>query len=107
MFAESAELSMDRFVAEGSPAQRDWFRFLLDWFTGHYDDVLCFKFSICEALFCFACDWHNGQWSPEYELHAWLDREQFVPSSCLDSDHLGEDARMIYDFLVEHKEELF
>lgn len=101
------DAKMQAFVAEGTPALRDWFKYLMAEFEGCYDDETGFKFSICEALFCFVCDWHNGQWSPEYELHAWLDKEQFEPSPCLSSETMEDDARMIYEFLEDHRKELF
>ena len=107
MFAESSELSIDRRVAEGTPFHRDWFRFFLNWFHGCYDDETSFKFDICEGIFCFVVDWHNGQNSPEYQLHAWLDKEGFKPSSSFGSDTMGENAKMIYEFLEDHRKELF
>ena len=61
------------------------------------------KFDICEAYWCYASDWHSGQWSKIYEIFGRLDRMGFKPSPMLSTDSLEENAREIYDLLVEKK----
>lgn len=41
------------------------------------------RFDICQAWYLFACDWHLGQWSKEYEIFGRLERIGFKPSPLL------------------------
>jgi hypothetical protein len=63
------------------------------------------RFDICEAWYCYAMEWHGGQWSKEYEIFAHLNRMRFNPRPSLNnSDCLDTNAREIYDDLVkEHQ----
>ena len=60
------------------------------------------KLDICEAWYCFAMEWHGGQWSKEYKIFGRLHNMGFSPSPLLNNcDSLEENARTIYDELVE------
>ena len=61
------------------------------------------RFDICEAYWCYAADWHSGQWSKIYAIFGRLDRMGFRPSMGLGTDSLGENAKEIYDDLVRRK----
>lgn len=60
-------------------------------------------FDICEAYWCYASDWHSGQWSKVYAIFSRLHRMGFKPSPMLGTDNLEENAKEIYDLLVERK----
>jgi hypothetical protein len=59
------------------------------------------RFDICEAYYCFAESYHGGQWSKEYRIFGRLDAIEFRPSPMLCVERLSENAREIYDALVE------
>lgn len=64
------------------------------------------RFDICEAYWCFYCDWHRGGLTDrDYEhvrsISETLHRLQFQPSADLSSDTLNDNARAIYDALVD------
>ena len=62
------------------------------------------RFDICEAYWCFAADWHGGQWSPEYLIFGRLDRMKFRPPMDLSYDSLTENSKEIYNNLVSKLE---
>ena len=60
------------------------------------------RFDICEAYYVFAMLWHGGQFSKEYEIFGRLERMKFRPPPMLSGpEDLGENAREIYDRLVQ------
>jgi len=59
------------------------------------------RFDICEAYWCYAVEHHDGQWSKEYALHSVFERIRFKPRPNLSSDTLDENAREIFDQLVD------
>lgn len=63
------------------------------------------RFDICAAYLCFACLYHGGMGSPEYRIFGRLNRIGYGPpgqgSHADDPDHLEENARAIFDALVE------
>ena len=62
----------------------------------HFD-----RFDVCAAYYCYAAEWHSGQWSKEYLLLGVLDRLRYRPGlSDQQSRTLNENARSIYDHLV-------
>lgn len=61
------------------------------------------KFDICEAYYCFAESYHGGQWSEEYKIFGRLDAIGFRPSPMLCIEKLSENAREIFDALVERE----
>jgi hypothetical protein len=66
--------------------------------AGSYFD----RFDICEAYYCFAVNYHGGQWSIEYALHATLDRLGFKPGLHGDRpEGLTDNGQAIYHGLVE------
>ena len=64
--------------------------------SGAYFD----RFDICEAFYCYASDWHAGQWSEDYKIFGRLHNLQFRPSPMISSDNLSENAQVIYEHLV-------
>ena len=58
------------------------------------------RFDVCEAYYLFACEWHNGQWSPEYAIFGRLDNFGFRPSPILSKDSLTENGRVILAGLI-------
>ena len=58
------------------------------------------RFDICEAYYLFACDWHRGQWSPEYAIFGRLHRMRFKPSPLLSRDTLSDNGRWILAQLI-------
>jgi hypothetical protein len=61
------------------------------------------RFDICEAYYLYFSDYHTGQWSREYERLSKMSR-YFKPSPNLSLETLSENAREIYDALVEKKQ---
>lgn len=60
------------------------------------------RFDICKAYYCFACLYHSGQWSDTYKIFGRLEAIKFKPGIHGDDpDYLGENAREIFDNLVE------
>ena len=59
------------------------------------------RFDICEAYYCFACDYHSGQGSKEYAIFGRLDKLGFKPSPNLLLGSLSENSAEIYMSLVE------
>jgi hypothetical protein len=57
------------------------------------------RFDICEAYWCFAMDWHGGQWSPEYAIFGRLRRMQFKPAIDLNYRRLTDNGKSIYSQL--------
>ncbi len=58
------------------------------------------RFDICAAYYCYAVEYHGGQWSVGYALFSVLERLRFKPGMSLSSDTLDENARAIFDALV-------
>jgi hypothetical protein len=58
------------------------------------------RFDVCEAYYLFACDWHNGQGSPEYRILGRLHGLGFKPSPILSKRSLSENGRAILAGLV-------
>jgi hypothetical protein len=64
------------------------------------------RFDICEAYYLFAYYWHDGQWSPEYEIFGRLDAMKFKPKWQLGTKGeagLSTNGRYIYRKLMERK----
>ena len=59
------------------------------------------RLDICQAWFLFACDWHQGQDSWEYEIFGRLGQIGFQPGLNLTFDALTENGKAIYNNLVE------
>ena len=57
------------------------------------------RFDICEAYYCFASNWHSGQWSGEYTFFGRLNNIGFRPAVNLSFKTLTENGRMIYNGL--------
>lgn len=59
------------------------------------------RFDICEAYYLFACFWHAGMGSKEYQIFTRLHRIGFEPRHGLNSeDDLEEEGRAVCDRLV-------
>ena len=62
------------------------------------------RFDICEAYYCYARDYMNGQNSAEMRIQAKLNRMRFVPSHAVKQlytyESLSSNGRDIYDSLV-------
>ena len=59
------------------------------------------RFDICEAWWVFASLYHGGQYSEIYKIFGRLARMQFRPSRGLGLDSLEENAREIFEQLVD------
>ena len=62
------------------------------------------RFDICAAYLCFACQYHGGQWSKTYRIFGRLNRigyENGCAADADDPDRLEDNARAIFDALVE------
>lgn len=59
------------------------------------------RFDICEAYYVFASLYHGGQRCPIYGWFARFDRMRFRPSPMLSEETLSDNARAIFDSLVE------
>jgi len=57
------------------------------------------RFDICEAYWCFAMDWHSGQYSPEYAIFGRLHRMQFNAARDLSYSRLTDNGKAIYSQL--------
>ena len=58
------------------------------------------RFDICEAYYCFAYNWHSGQYSEEYGFFGRLERIGFIPGTgCHKFKNLTENGREIYNGL--------
>ena len=62
----------------------------------HFD-----RFDICEAYYLFARDYHGGQGSREYAYLGRLSNLGFKSGPFLEVSSLNENAKEIYDSLVE------
>ncbi len=60
------------------------------------------RFDIVEAHYMFYCDWHSGQASPEYARLSQIGA-YFTPRPNLSVDTLSDNAREIYDALVQSR----
>jgi hypothetical protein len=60
------------------------------------------RFDICEAYYLFAAHYHGGQYSREYAIFGRLHNLGFSPSPMLCVESLGDNARDIFDNLVEN-----
>jgi hypothetical protein len=58
------------------------------------------RFDIVEAYWCYFVEWHGGQNSREYIRLSKMDR-YFKPRPNLSSETLEENAREIYDMIVQ------
>jgi len=58
------------------------------------------RFDICEAYYCFASDWHGGQWSKEYMIFSRLHHMGFKARQSLSFETLTDNAKQIYLNLV-------
>ncbi len=61
------------------------------------------RFDICEAYYMFATLYHGGMGSEEYQIFNRLSKIKFKPSPMLDVESLSENAREIFDALIEAK----
>lgn len=60
------------------------------------------RFDVCEAHYCFAYDYHDGQFSETYKIFGRLDRIGFKPAMNLKYETLSENGKDIYDSLVNN-----
>jgi hypothetical protein len=58
------------------------------------------RFDVCEAYYLFACEWHKGQWSPEYKIFGRLHNLGFEASPILSKKSLTENGRYILANLI-------
>ena len=61
------------------------------------------RFDICEAYWCYASDYHEGQFSKIYEIFGRLHELEFRPSMDLSFESLTDNGQSIYENLVERK----
>ena len=61
------------------------------------------RFDICEGYWCYASDYHEGQWSKIYEIFARLNYCEFNPRMDLCTETLTENGQLIYQNLVDKK----
>jgi len=62
------------------------------------------RFDVCAAYYCYAVEWHGGQWSKEYAMHSVLHRIGYIPGTMDQrSATLSENAKEIFDRLVDSK----
>ncbi len=62
------------------------------------------RFDICEAFYVYAMLYHGGQFTRLYRVFGRLHKLGFSPSPMLrDEDSLSDNAREIFDSLVERK----
>ena len=59
------------------------------------------RFDICDAYYVYAANYHGGQYTDTYRIFGRLEKIGYRPSSNLSEDSLEENARLIYDRLVE------
>lgn len=72
-------------------------------YKGEYlGDIACYKMDVCASLYCFARDYHCGQWSNLYSIIGWLYNYGFRPGYNLDVVQEDGIAKMMYDDLVYH-----
>ncbi len=58
------------------------------------------RFDICSAWFVFAMLWHQGQWSPEYQIFGRLNKIGYKSSPLHHDEHdLTDNAKLIYEQL--------
>lgn len=63
------------------------------------------RFDICEAYYCYATDWHRGQFSPEYAIFGRLQRMGYSPGfGGVTYEQLTDNGKAIYDSLVANQE---
>lgn len=58
------------------------------------------RFDVCEAWYLFACEWHAGAGSAEYQIFTRLHRIRFEPSPLLSKSNLSENGRAILAGLI-------
>jgi len=58
------------------------------------------RFDICEAYYCYASDYHEGQWSKIYEIFGRLHELDFNPRMDLSFESLTDNGQSIYQNLV-------
>lgn len=59
------------------------------------------RFDICDAYYCFAVDWHGGQFSPEYAILGRLKRMGYSAGyGGIDYDRLTANGKAIYNNLL-------
>ena len=63
------------------------------------------RFDICEAWYCFAVDFHGGQWSPEYLIFGRLHDMRFKPALSLKAETLTDNGKEIYYSLIDRLED--
>ncbi len=61
------------------------------------------RFDVCEAAYLYATHYHGGQWSELYKVFGRLHNLGFKPALCTSMGSLEENARAIYDGMVESK----
>ena len=61
------------------------------------------RFDICEAYWCYASDYHEGQFSKIYEIFGRLHELEFKPSMDLSFESLTDNGQSIYENLVSRK----
>jgi hypothetical protein len=59
------------------------------------------RFDICEAYWCYASDYHEGQFSKIYEIFGRLHELEFNPSFDLCYESLSSNGQNIYNNLVD------
>jgi len=74
-------------------------------YTPHFN-----RFDICEAYYCYAVQYHNGQWSEEYAMLGRLINLKFKPSPILEielEDSLSENGMKIYCNILRKRENIY
>jgi len=62
------------------------------------------RFDICEAYYCYAYGWHQGQGSRAYEIFGRLQRMSFRPGvGCHDPRRLERNAQLILGKLIRER----
>ena len=61
------------------------------------------RFDILEAYYCYASDYHEGQFSKIYEIFGRLYELNFNPRMDLCFESLNENGQYIYNNLVDKK----
>ena len=58
------------------------------------------RMTVCDAYYLFACDWHKGQWSPEYRILGRLHNMGFRPTANLTAKKLEPEGRSLLARLI-------
>jgi len=73
-------------------------------YTPYFD-----RFDICEAYYCYAIQYHNGQWSEEYEMLGRLKNMDFNTSMSIENEleqALTDNGKEIYCNILKKRENI-